>query len=139
MASYAIGDESDDEFDTSGAQKRGPVASTSSNPLGGASTHQHQQQSRRVSQAHQYVDEDDDPFGDAQGRSQGLGGSNRAPLMSIDDGEDLLDYTGGRSANPQGTASDTRKGPGLYGGVGGNNSRYDVYEEWVASDHKSAR
>jgi hypothetical protein len=133
MASYAIGDESDDEFDTintrngSGRPAAGAIASTSSNPLEAHS-------SRRVSQAHRYIDEDeedDDPFGDGYNANGGSVRSsrNRAPLMSIDDGEDLLDYTGGRSANPQGTASDTRQGPGLYGGMGGNNSRYDVYDE----------
>lgn len=140
--SYAIGDESDDEFES--FNRRGhqlqphqlqPASSSSSsaNPLGGPVIQQQRQQ--RVSQPHQYVD--DDPFEDAPlhgdhaatSRSTAAAGAAAAGRLSIDDGDALLDFTGGQSANPQGTASDTRHGPGLYGGMGGNNSRYDVYEE----------
>lgn len=128
--SYAIGDESDDEFEAfnsgggAGRRQQQQQASGSSHPL---SLH-----SQGTTQAHQYVD---DPFADAASAAPGAGSTvaaagNRAPLMeAVDDGDALLDFTGGQSANPQGTAGDTRRGPGLYGGLGGNNSRYDVYEE----------
>lgn len=157
MASYSIGDESDDEFESQNrasftSRSRGngesaPAAGASAGPsssvtVGGAGAVAGG--ARGARQPHQYLDDDTDPFGDSYGQHAGssshhaTGSSNRdrdsarydnqSPLMYLDD-SDGMDYSGGKSANPQGTASDTRSGPGLYGGPGGNNSRYDVYDE----------
>ena len=156
MASYAIGDESDDEFDSQNraaaaftSRSRAPAAAAAAptaGPSSGVTVTAGGGGGGAARQPHQYVEDDADPFGD-NGYGQQSGSSsrhhaarssnrdsarydNQSPLMHLDD-SDGMDYSGGKSANPQGTASDTRSGPGLYGGPGGNNSRYDVYDEWV--------
>lgn len=128
MASYSIGDESDDEFDLQ-RQRRGQQQQHQRGGSGsgfGASA-------SNSRQAHQYVD----PFEDDYATGGGIAGPSTNANSSIDGASGRLgqprsyddalifdDFTGGKPANPMGTASDVQKPLD-----GGNFNRYDVYEE----------
>lgn len=125
MASYSIGDESDDDFDLQqrggGAHGAGSGSSTAGS-RGGAGL-------APVSsrQAHQYIDPFDDDFASAQPAQQASSNSGVAGGATARPYDDALifdDFTGGKPANPLGTASDVRDPHGA-----SDFSRYDVYDE----------
>lgn len=126
MASYSIGDESDDEFDFQRQQQQ------QARGVGGG-TELAQVSSR---QPHQYVDPFDDDF-ESPSASHNVastsrsvhnndpsgGAAARAP-RNYDDALIFDDFTGGKPANPLGTASDVRDPHGA-----SDFNRYDVYDE----------
>lgn len=124
MASYSIGDESDDEFDFQRHQQqqaRGVGGGAGLTPVSSR-------------QPHQYVDPFDDDFGtpsasqNVASTSRGVHSPNPGPAARASrDYDDALifdDFTGGKPANPLGTASDVRDPHGA-----SDFNRYDVYEE----------
>lgn len=125
MASYSIGDESDDEFDFQRQQQHQARGG------GGGGAGLAPVSSR---QPHQYVDPFDDDFASPQesynipaSTSASAGGAPPAAARaqrSYDDALIFDDFTGGKPANPLGTASDVRDPHGT-----SDFNRYDVYEE----------
>lgn len=122
MASYSIGDGSDDEdeFDFQRQQQTRGGGAGGGTALGPVSSRQ----------PHQYVDPFDDDFASpsssrnvASATPSAAGPAARAP-RSYDDALIFDDFTGGKPANPLGTASDVRDSHGT-----SDFNRYDVYEE----------
>lgn len=130
MASYSIGDESDDEFDLQGrgAGSRGAAPRSQAHAAGGGGAGLAPVSSR---QPHQYIDPFDDDFASpstssANPQYQQSGASNndtRAP-RAYDDALIFDDFTGGKPANPLGTASVVRDAAHA-----SDFNRYDVYDE----------
>jgi hypothetical protein len=132
MASYSIGDESDDEYDFQRNGARGPYGGSATGGSRSAGRGGAALAPTSSRQPHDFVDPFDDDFatgGGMQGHpnaSSTLDGSNRgvgAP-RSYDDALIFDDFTGGKPANPLGTASDVNDSTNR-----GNFNRYDVYEE----------
>lgn len=127
MASYSIGDESDDEFDFQRHQQTRDGRGAGLAPVSSR-------------QPHQYVDPFDDDFesppasqnvastsrgfDERHSGSSSRGGAEARAPRSYDDALMFDDFTGGKPANPLGTASDVRDSNSA-----SDFNRYDVYEE----------
>lgn len=131
MASYSIGDESDDDFDFQQQQRGGTSRSQGGAGLAPVSSRQ----------PHQYIDPFDDDFASPStstnnayaangafndGHNASGSGGAAAPRQprAYDDALLFDDFTGGKPANPLGTASDVRDSAHA-----SDFNRYDVYEE----------
>ncbi len=119
--SYLIGDESDDESGLQSFKTRASRPSGKESYLASTAV---------ARQPHQFAD----PFGDesnVDGRTGNITYANGEETSN----QSLIydDYAGGQSANPFGTATEVKRGPGLHAPKsGGSYNRYDVYGECVS-------